>query len=195
MSGIKAPIQDMLAKLGTLTVPNGHSQVVPLQAFIWNNQLNHEKKGELYNYAKPIAYLEIINSVEYLEIGGGYASADLGFRVHLVHEMYHDGNNMDMNLAVFDLRDQMVNLLTHYEPTGCSMLQRVMEDQDYDHDNLYHYVIGFVCSFIDSRGSDDERLTFITKQPPTDATVTGTEQVPTLAAYVADTSYFNVPQS
>jgi hypothetical protein len=50
------------------------------------------------------------------------------------------------------------------------------EQQDYDHDNIYHYIISFVCNFIDSKGSpyDIDRTTYFYKTPPTDVDIVKT---------------------
>lgn len=161
MAGIKAPILDILTKLRTL---------ISLQTVrIWNNHLNYEREGKSYNYLKPAVFLEVVNNVEYKQLGTGYQSADVAWRIHLIHEFYdaQDGT-FEQDLPVFDLRDSIVTLLSFYEPTGCGPLVRTSETQDYEHDMLYHFVIDFVCNFIDSRGSKDDQGVYIEKEPPTD---------------------------
>jgi hypothetical protein len=170
MAGIKQPIQDILTKLATLQVINSSGQAMSLQPRIWNNQFVWEKDGKLYDFLKPAAFLEVLNNVEYAEIGQGFQSADVGWRVHIIHEMYdaQDGT-FEQDLPVFDLRDQVVALLSLYEPTACGPLVRTGEGQDYEHGNLYHYIIDFICNFTDSKGSpwDPAAGKYISSTPPT----------------------------
>lgn len=161
MAGIKSPILDIITKLKTL---------VTLQTVrIWNNQIAYERDGKLYDFAKPAVFLEVVNDVKYNQLGEGYQSADVGWRIHLVHEFYdaQDGT-FEQDLPVFDLRDSIVTLLSLYEPTGCGPLVRTSETQDYEHDNIYHFIIDFVCNFTDSKGSKDDQGKYVEKTPPID---------------------------
>lgn len=169
MSGIKAPLLDILAKLATLDVTNGDGNTVKLYSRIWNNQLNSEKEGKLYDYPKPAAFVEFITPVTFQELGGNFGSADLGINIHLIHEYYNQDGTFEQDLDVFDLRDNIVRLLSQYKPTACGLMVKVNEQQDYDHDNLYHYIIGFVTNFTDSTSSpyDPAAGKYIDKEPPT----------------------------
>lgn len=169
MAGVKEPLMDVLSKLETITVRNNDGQQVPLRSRIFNNQLVREQEGKQYAYEKPCVFVEVINKSKYDQLGEGFQSSDIGFRLHLVHEEYDTGDGMmDQNINIFDLRDKVVRTLSLYEPTGCGPLTRVGEDQDYDHSNLYHYMIDFVCNFTDSRGSKWDQGKLIDKDPPTD---------------------------
>lgn len=185
MSGIKAPVVDIINLLQTINVRNGDGNTVPLRARIWNNQLRQEVHGELYNFPKPAVFLEVIPGAKYEQMGTGYQSADIGWRVHLVHEFYdaQDGT-MEQDLEVFDLRDQIITKLSFYEATACGPLVKTGEDQDYDHTNVYHYMIDFICDFIDSKGSKDAQGVFITKAPPTNAEIDITTPAPQTVAYL-----------
>lgn len=182
MAGIKQPILDILARLATLQVMNKDSHTMNLAPRIWNNQLAWEEQGKLYNYLKPAVFLEVINNVQYDELGLGMQSADVGWRIHLIDEFYdaQDGT-LEQDLQIFDLRDQVVALLSLYEPTACGPLVRTAEGQDYEHKNLYHYVIDFICNFTDSKGSpwDTAAGRYIDSNPPTMATIQA-QYTPTL---------------
>lgn len=167
MAGVKQPLQDLLARLATMDVTNRDGYQVKLYARVWNNQVLFEAEGDNYAFPKPAAFVEVINNATYEEIGGGYASCDIVFRIHLVHEYYNQDGTFEQDLEIFDLRDQLIGLLNHYKPTGCGLLVRMAEAQQYDHANVYEYLIDFGCNFTDSTGSDDDRGLFITKEPPT----------------------------
>lgn len=167
MAGIKQPIQDILTNLQTIVVTNGDGQSVNLRARIWNNQLQHDKDGKYIGMQKPAAFLEVVSGVSWQNLQGGYSTADLGWRIHLVAEQLDSGDGtFDQNLAVFDLRDKVIAKLAMYEPTGCGAIELRGEDQDYDHDNLYHYILDFVCNFIDTTGSNISTGRQVERQPP-----------------------------
>lgn len=176
MAGIKQPILDIMARIATLTVTNKSGQTMNLKPRLWNNQLSQERAAKYIDYLKPAVFLEVINDVLYDELGYGMQSADVGWRVHIIDELYdaQDGT-YEQDLLIFDFRDQLVALLSLYEATACGPLVRTAETQDYDHDNLYHYTIDFVCNFTDSKGSpfDPASGRYISSTPPTGATITG----------------------
>jgi hypothetical protein len=162
MAGIKQPILDILTKLKDVT------EIQYIR--IWNNQVKHEDEGKIYDWPKPAVFLEVISSPQWQEMGNGYQGADIGWRLHLVHEQFdaQDGT-FEQNLAVFDIRDNIVRKLSFYEPTGCGPLVKRSEGFDYDHTQIYVYVIDFTCFFIDSKGAktDPDAGLFIDKAPPT----------------------------
>jgi hypothetical protein len=178
MAAILQPIQDILTKLATMQVVNGDGQTVNLHTRVWNNQLRFEHEGKLYNFPKPAAFLEVINEAQYNELGIGFQSCDVGFRVHIIHEYYNADGTFEQDLTIFALRDAVVALLSHYTPTACGPMVRTHETQEYDHDNIYHYVIDFVTHFIDSKGSKYDPATgkYIDYGPPTNLNLVVTEQ-------------------
>ena len=153
MSGIKAPLLDILNKLATVDVTNGDGQIVKLYSRVWNNQLTSERDAKIYDYPKPAAFVEFITPVTFTEMGGNFGNADIGVNVHLIHEYYNADGTFEQDLLVFDLRDKIVALLSQFKPTACGLMVRVNEQQDFDHDNLYHYIVGFAVNFVDSKSS------------------------------------------
>jgi len=126
-----------------------------LYARIWNKQIEFEEKGKYIDFPKPAAFVEVINEAKYHELGIGFQSCDVGFRIHLIHEYYNDVNGVtfEQDLAIFELRDKVVALISHYQPTACGPMVRTGEEQEYSHTNIYHYIIDFITHFIDSKGS------------------------------------------
>jgi hypothetical protein len=167
MPGIKPAIQDVLTRLNDIIDSNGITLLPTVR--IWNNQLAYERKGEYPDFAKPAAFVEVINNVDYHQLGGGMQIADIGFNIHLVHEWYdaQDGTFED-DLVVFDLRDNIVTALSYFMPTGCNEMIRTSETVDNDHDNLYHLIIQFVTNLVDSTVYNYRQSQYTAKQPPTD---------------------------
>jgi len=153
MAGIKEPLKDVLTQLAAIQVENRDNYTVPLFARVFNNQMQYEAEGKYQAYSKPAAFVEVVNNAVYQEIGKGYASCDLVFRVHLVHEFLNEETTFEQDLGIFDLRDKVIVALSHYRPTGCGPLVRIAEAQQYDHDNVYVYVVEFMANFTDSKGS------------------------------------------
>lgn len=153
MAGIKLPLQDLLTKLTTLQVVNGDGSTVDLYARVWNNQIRYETDGTLYNFPKPAAFVEVVSPATFEILGQGFSSSDISFRIHLTHENYNNEGTFEQDLAIFDLRDRVRALLTAYRPTNCGPLNCMSEQQDFEHTNVYHYILDFVCNFTDTTGS------------------------------------------
>lgn len=165
MPTLKQPISDVLSRLSSFQIMNAEQVLAPLYARIWNNQLQDEMTGKLYAFPRPAAFLEIITPAIYEIIGAGYRSADLSLRIHLIHDFYNTDGTFEQDLSIFDLRDSIISLMHLYCPTGCGPLTAVKEDQQYDHNNLYHYVIDFVCNYTDDVGNVYKN--YVDSAPPT----------------------------
>lgn len=152
MAGIKDAIFNIMEHLQTS---------VPTLQFvrIWNNQLDDEADGKMYDFPKPAAFIEINSPNPHNPLGGGFSQADLEVTVHLVTEDYDmaDGT-FEQFTQPYDLKAQINAALTNYQPTQCSSLMRKSETQDYNHTNLYHYIITYICSLIDTEGVPGETL-------------------------------------
>jgi hypothetical protein len=175
MAGLKQPLQDILTKLSLIQVTNQDGQTVGIYSRVWNNQVEREKDGETYIYPKPAAFVEIVGPLPFEETGKNLRSARLVWAIHLVHEYYNQDGTFEQDLVIYDLRDQVIAALSQYTPTACTMLVAEQEQADYDHDNVYHYIINFSCTFMDSKASpyDDGRGIYIDKQPPTGVNIVG----------------------
>lgn len=166
MAGIKSPINDLLAKLATLKTNGSDSDFAKIAIF--NNQFEDSeiKDGAMiYSFPFPCVFVETLMPNNYNQLGMAITQSDVTFRIHIGQTEYdaQDGS-MEQNLSIFDLRDKVIKLLTHYEPTACSRLMKTEEGQDYEHSNIYHYTIDFICAFVDDKGKKDT----IIKLPPTD---------------------------
>jgi hypothetical protein len=195
MSGIKQPLQDILTRLSAIQVMNQDRQLVSLYSRVWNNHVQNLLSGESYEWPRPAAFVEIATNFEI--IGLGFRSADLGIRIHLVHDYFNADGTFDQDLTIFDLRDQILSAkdgLSFYCPTACGPLHCIGEEQDFDHNNLYHYILNFICNFTDSKGSkyDPETGFYIeSADPDLDATV---EDGGTLPESMQENDYFIIPK-
>src|SRR5438445_560828 len=103
MSGIKQPINDVLAKLATLQVVNQDLETVPLYTRLFNNQINRLKDGKGIAFPLPAAFVEVPAPENYVRLLNGVAEAEIIFRIHLVHWFIdaQDGT-YDQDLLIFD---------------------------------------------------------------------------------------------
>lgn len=176
MPGIKQPLQDVMSRLTTLQVQNQDYQFVSLYTRIFNNQIKRQREGKEYAIPLPACFVEVIAPDTFDRIGNGFSESDLVFRLHLVHWFTdaQDGT-FEQDLIIFDLRDSVIALMSNFRPTACNELFLISESQDYDHDDVYVYLLEFKCGFIDSKGSpyDTGRTDiYIDKAPPTDLNLT-----------------------
>ena len=204
MSGIRQPLQDILTKLTAIKVANLDGQTVSLHARIWNSQLDFMEDGSGYLFPRPAAFVEVVNDVQYEIMGQGFRNADISFRIHLIHDFYNNDGTYDQDLGIFDLRDQVLANsnnpdnagLSFYVPTDCTPLICVSETQEYNHKNVYHYILNFVANFTDSKGSS-----FDTGAGQYDDTANPNIELETNAskgqgaAYIPDTDYFIIPKN
>lgn len=120
---------------------------------IWNGQVKEEEDGKLYDFPKPALFIEARSSNQFQPLGGGFSQSDITFIFHLVHEQFdaQDGT-FEQNLAVYDLKSSVNALLTNFKPEQCSGLMKTGESQDYNHTNIYHYQLEYICGLIDTDG-------------------------------------------
>lgn len=169
MAGIRQFVESIMTELSKIVATNQDGNLAHMYVRLWNNQVDREMAGETYNYPKPAAFVEIANPVQLDEIGQNFRSGRMTVNVHLVHEYYNEDGTFEQDLEIFDLRDKVVKQLSQFKPTASGQMFSTGEELDYDHNNVVHYTIFFVCEFIDSKASpwDPPRETYREKQPPT----------------------------
>lgn len=171
MAGIRNVMESILTQLATMQVTNNDNTLTTPYIRVWNNQLKLDEDGQIESFPKPAFFLEVTSPVNYEILGQGYRSADIHSRIHIIHEYYNDENGVtfEQDLQVFDLRDQLIILLTYFTPSGCGPMVSISEEQDMDHKNLYHLIVDFICNFTDSKGSrlDILRNYYTASTPPT----------------------------
>lgn len=168
MAGIKQPLTDILTRLTTIQVLNLDHQTVGLYTRIWNNQINSES----YTWPTPAAFVEFVTPVTFEQMGQGLLNADLGVKIHLINVFYNQEGTFEQDLDVFGLRDSIISKMSAYCPTACGPLNLINESQDYDHTNVYHYVMEFICNFVDSTANKIDREGMYEEvTPDVDATI------------------------
>jgi len=128
----------------------GGVQLTPFIA-VWNNQVEQLSKGTSYNFQMPAIFIEFVTN-EVIVLGSGVESFDpLDIKIHIVDDMIDAGDGtQDQNLRIFEFKHQVYTLLKQFKPSHCVPLFRVNEKQDYDHNNLYHYIQTYRTNYIDN---------------------------------------------
>jgi len=121
---------------------------------VWNNQLQYLEDQTIEAFPFPCAFVELVPQ-SFNQLGAGFQQTDLDIRIHIGHVEYDANNgNMEENLSVFDIRNLVFKKLSLYKPTMCSELFKISEEQDYEHTDIYHYILTFRTGLIDSTANN-----------------------------------------
>ncbi len=147
MAGKVEPLKDVLNQM----------KLVPgiRHVRLFNNQFKEVVDGKIDPFVFPCLFLEDISTHQTVQIGAGFATEELIYRIYIGKEFVDamDGT-MDQDLTVFLLRDAVIQTLQNFLPTACTPLLRINEEEDFNHTNIYVYKIDFRTALIDSLGSD-----------------------------------------
>ena len=150
----------------TKSRPNNLFQLVRM----WNNQVARQAQGTGYTFEAPACFLEIVNedTSQFLD---NVTFTDFQLKFHIVDMQLDAGDNegMDQNLSVYGFRDFVKQYMVGFTPANCSTLFYIDEKRDYDHTDVYHYVVDCKCGFTDIKGSilDPDQTRVIYTTPPT----------------------------
>jgi len=149
---LKSFIQDILD--ACVAIP----YTEPLFVRVWNNQVAYSVEGTLQSYRWPAIFPEVI-----FEAGNHDANVmtvrDCTVRLHIVHQLYNTEGSMEQNLDVFDLRDLVLQYFSkwHKDTTGYpynfTPFQYSGEQPQYDHTQLYEYILEFRTTFSQELGN------------------------------------------
>lgn len=162
---VKQSVQDFITQGNTIT---GLQDVA-----VWNNQLESVLAGSETVLLPGIFFERLFDpAVPYLM---NVRQVDFYLNIHIIHNQVDAGDGTQgQNLDVFDLRDEVVRKFNGFKATGCGVLQYFNESEDFNHNNVYHYIVTFRAAMVDTTGSlwDENNGKWIEKQPPTDLEIT-----------------------
>ena len=124
---------------------------------IWNNQFDYIQEGASYTFSMPSCFVEVVPEM-FGDLGSGNQGVDLDINIHLGMDFYN-GANIDDNTNIFDLRDLLVKHLYGFKPTEGGVMIKVKEEQDFNHSNVYHYIVSYKIHYIDSTTKREEFYT------------------------------------
>jgi hypothetical protein len=123
-------------------------------ALLWNNQLQSLKGADIESpvtLTLPGLFVEFLN-LETEQLGNGnQVYANLIVRIHILVELEDAGDGtLAEDLAVFAIRDSVQMALQNFRPAGASEFIRQKQEMDYNHNNVYHYIMDYGCTYIDT---------------------------------------------
>jgi hypothetical protein len=123
---------------------------------LWNNQPDSLKAKDteqniLYSFSLPALFVEFKN-LETEQLGNGnQVYANLVVRIHILHRLEDAGDGtLEQNLAVLELRDAVQAALQNFRPAGASEFIRINQEMDYQHNNVYHYIMDYSSTYVDT---------------------------------------------
>lgn len=152
---LKETILDVRSKLQSIECTDQEGTTTTFAVSVWNNQVEWILNGDQEFQKLPAVYIETLIGDGGV-VGQGMYGNDLIFRLHIVHEHLNTEGTFDEDLIVFALRDSIIRYLNRWKPLMCSPLQKINELPDYDHSNVYHYIIEFATHFSDTTGGDQD---------------------------------------
>lgn len=148
--------KELLSALKTLlvTILNNDSQ--PCWIAMWNNQVEKLKQTDeegnpLYPINLPGIFLEIEAPTDIQQLGNGVQLYDFRFNLHIVDNQADAGDEegVDQNMAIFDIKKSVFTLLQGQWVDKFGQFVRVSEIQDYEHNNVYHFIQSYTSNYTD----------------------------------------------
>jgi len=135
---------------------------------IWNNQFDYIDEGQGYSFPFPCAFVEVNTMEEMGSLGNGYQGTDLTIKIHLGSDFYNGfgSDAIDDNFNIFALRETISKALFGFKTATSGAMFKINEEQDYNHSNVYHYVLTYKVHFIDDTTAVNQTYTI----PPTGLT-------------------------
>jgi hypothetical protein len=142
---MKQLINDIKAKLNSINIVTQDGITTPLFTILWNNQIEYLKQGQTLALPNICAFIEIIVDSSNSIGGRSYnLENDLSINIHLLHTHYSTESMQDENLLVYDLRKLVIDKLYDFKANNMvAIFDKVGETMDFDHDNLYHYILSY----------------------------------------------------
>jgi hypothetical protein len=113
---------------------------------LWNNQLQLSEEGQQIPFSFPAVFIDF-PTIEWAQMGKGVQNADrLIIRFYICYSSFHTDENEE-DLEVFTLRENVFLALQDYKPTSSGKLQRIAEQTDPRHTNVYVWVMDYQTNF------------------------------------------------
>jgi hypothetical protein len=145
--GLKQLYDDIRNELKLITNDDG-SQTFKYFG-IWNNQLRsiRGEKNDWISIQYPSIFTEIIvKDIEQQGCKHQLWNIDVNF--HVVDDFYNNvDGNFEENTRVFDTNDKLWHHMQNIKIPMCALLVGSEQTQEFDHDNVYHYIQSFKTNY------------------------------------------------
>lgn len=119
---------------------------------LWNNQVELSEKKEQIPFQTPAIFIDF-PSIEWSTIGKGKQNAQLMTRLYCVFESFATDENEE-DLQVFTFRQEVYLVAQKFKATQTGSFQRVSEQTDPNHTNLYVWIMDFTSTYTDIDAED-----------------------------------------
>lgn len=134
-----------------------HAESIPVMGGtfhvdIWNNHVQFMRDQTLEAFPMPALFIEVLFS------GGGHdaermTTREVTVRLHIVMEKLNSEGYFGRNTDIYDMRDLVLQYFSKWHsstagsPYDFTPFQYSEEQPQYDHDNVYEYVLEFRTMF------------------------------------------------
>lgn len=119
---------------------------------VYNQQVERMIRGSGYSFETPALFVEV-NEENEEALGDGITASDLMIKFHIVMEQLDSSDgNLDQNMDIFQYRNAIKSSFSMFKLAQGGIFNWLNEDEDYDHGNIYHYILGYKCYYIDFTG-------------------------------------------
>lgn len=116
---------------------------------IWNNQVRslRSKQNDIIQTQYPAAYIEVI--VEDIEQQHCIHQLwNLIINIHIIDDFYNNEiTENEENVRIFETTDYLWDYIQQTRITNSGTLVCISNVQEFDHDNLYHYIQSYKCPY------------------------------------------------
>ena len=152
-NGLSDALLDIVEIIKTIVPLDSNGKPTFKRIDIWNQQLKYEKDNNSgYTFPTPAVFVEMKPTNSML-IGMGVNLIDYDIILHIVDTLYNSGSHLDRNIKVFALRNAAKVRFQLYQPKMMGRLFFIKDQQDFTHNNVYHYVITFRGALLDTWGN------------------------------------------
>lgn len=144
----------IFAQIDTIVDDNNNN--IFINRAVWNDQVNRmlSGKGELYD--TPSVFVEMQFKNKEINLGQKLNAFDIDLIFHIVMMELDTGDyNYDQNVNIFTYRDFIHKSFMLFFPANCGPTKYIGEKQNYNHGNLYEYLITYRTHFIDTTSYDE----------------------------------------
>ncbi len=109
---------------------------------LWNNQVRLSEEGQQIPFTFPAVFIDF-PTIVWQQMGKGVQNTEvMVVRLYVCYESFHTSENEE-DLEIFTLREDVYMALQDFKPTASSKLQRIAEQTDPNHTNVYVWVMDY----------------------------------------------------
>ncbi len=142
------------------------------EVLLWNNQIDslsrdpENETGTERSYSFPVCFIGFEIPTEYTGTGSMVQEGDVTTTLFIVNEQYDTENEIgEPNLSVFDLKQRVFTAVQNWsdDTKGVGPFNRINEETDEDHPNLYVFKQRYNVKIRDCDKADETDTTTLSE--------------------------------